>query len=130
MKIFILADAEGISGVVSMELQSKPGSIGYAEMRSLLMSDLNAAIEGALSAAAQSAGAKEIVVYDMHYYGLNIIIEEIHPEATVVLGKPPKVKPQVRKPCPPGTVGPFQPKCRVIKKPGGANKGNPFFKKN
>ncbi len=90
MKIFILADAEGISGVVSMELQSKPGSIGYAETRSLLMSDLNAAIEGALE-----AGAKEIVVYDMHYFGLNVIIEELHPSATVVLGKPPKVKPPV-----------------------------------
>jgi len=90
MKIFILADAEGVSGVVSMEHQSKPGSIGYAETRSLLMSDLNAAVEGA-----QSAGAKEIVVYDMHYFGLNVITGDLHPAASVVLGKPPKVKPPV-----------------------------------
>jgi D-amino peptidase len=88
MKIYILVDAEGISGVVNHELQVKPDSPRYEETRRLFMSDLNAAIEGALD-----GGAEEIVVYDMHYWGTNVILGEVHPKARVVLGKPPKIEP-------------------------------------
>jgi D-amino peptidase len=85
MKVYILIDAEGVSGVVSQELQAKPGAPEYERMRTYFMSDLNAAVEGA-----HRAGAGEIVVYDMHYFGLNALLEELHPEARLVMGKPPK----------------------------------------
>jgi D-amino peptidase len=57
-------------------------------MRRLFMSDLNAAVEGAVK-----AKADEIVVYDMHFYGHNVILEELHPAAKIVVGKPPKIRP-------------------------------------
>jgi len=88
MKVYILVDGEGITGVVNHPLQVMPDSPGYEEMRKFLMSDLNAAIAGA-----EEAGAKEVVVYDMHVYGLNVILDELHTGAVAVLGKPPKVKP-------------------------------------
>jgi D-amino peptidase len=88
MKVYILVDAEGITGVVDHELQVTPGSVRYGEMRGLFMSDLNAAIEGAVQ-----ADAEQVVVYDMHYYGHNVLLQELHPAARVVMGKPPKIDP-------------------------------------
>ena len=88
MKVYILVDAEGISGVVDHELQVTPGSPRYREMCGMFMSDLNAAIEGAVQ-----AGAEKVVVYDMHYHGHNVLLDELHPAASVVLGKPPKIDP-------------------------------------
>ena len=88
MKIYVLVDAEGISGVVNHDLQVKPDSPRYEETRRLIMSDLDAAIEGALD-----GGASEIVVYDMHYWGTNVILDELHTKVRVLLGKPPKIVP-------------------------------------
>lgn len=88
MKVYILVDGEGITGVVNHPLQVMPDSPGYEEMRKLLMSDLNAAIVGA-----EEAGADKVVVYDMHVYGLNVILDKLHIAASAVLGRPPKVKP-------------------------------------
>jgi D-amino peptidase len=88
VKIYILVDAEGITGVVDHELQVTPGSVRYGEMRGLFMSDLNAAIEGAVQ-----ADAEQVVVYDMHYDGHNVLLQELHPAARVVMGKPPKISP-------------------------------------
>jgi D-amino peptidase len=88
MKVYILVDGEGITGIVNHPLQVMPDSPGFAEMRALLMSDLNAAVDGAAA-----SGAEEIVVYDMHVDGLNVIPEQLHAPAKVILGKPPKVKP-------------------------------------
>jgi len=90
MKIYIMVDLEGITGVVSSERQARPGSDGYEEARRLLMSDLNAAVEGALE-----GGATEIVVYDMHYYGLNVIFNELHPRAKIIMGNPHVVPPEL-----------------------------------
>lgn len=83
MKIYILTDMEGITGVVSPDKQAKPGSFGYQEAREFLMSDLNAAVEGALE-----GGASEILIYDMHYYGLNVILDKLHPKAKIIMGNP------------------------------------------
>ena len=83
MKIYVIIDLEGITGVVSPDKQAKPGSSGYQEARELLMSDLNAAIEGALE-----GGASEILIYDMHYYGLNVILDKLHPKAKIIMGNP------------------------------------------
>jgi len=83
MKIYILTDMEGITGVVSPDKQAKPGSSGYEEAREFLMSDLNAAVEGALE-----GGASEILIYDMHYYGLNVLLDKLHPQAKIIMGNP------------------------------------------
>ena len=88
MKVYILVDGEGITGIVNHPLQVMPDSPGFSEMRALLMSDLNAAVDGSAA-----AGAGELVVYDMHVNGLNVIPEQLHDPAKVVLGKPPKAKP-------------------------------------
>jgi len=90
MKIYILTDIEGITGVVSPDKQAKPGSPGYQEARELLMSDLNAAIEGILE-----GGASEILIYDMHYYGLNVILDKLHPKAKTIMGNPHIVPPEM-----------------------------------
>lgn len=88
MKIFICADVEGATGVVSYERQSHPEAYHYQEARESFMSDLNSAIEGA-----SRGGAKEVVVYDMHCWGLNIMIDKLHPSAKAILGKPNVVPP-------------------------------------
>lgn len=90
MKIYIIIDLEGITGVVSPGKQAEPGSSGYQEARELLMSDLNAAIEGALE-----GGASEVLIYDMHYYGLNVILDKLHPQAKIIMGNPHVVSPEM-----------------------------------
>ncbi len=90
MKIYIIIDLEGITGVVSPDKQAEPGSSGYEEARELLMSDLNASIEGALE-----GGASEILIYDMHYYGLNVILDKLHPKARIIMGNPHIVPPEM-----------------------------------
>lgn len=91
MKIFIMVDMEGISGVVDFNKQATPEGSDYQRAREYLMSDVNAAIEGAIE-----AGAKEIVVFDMHYYGLNILLDKINPQVKVVIGKPAKIYPLLK----------------------------------
>ena len=90
MKIYIIIDMEGITGVVSPDKQAKPGSPGYEEAREFLMSDLNAAVQGALE-----GGASEILIYDMHYYGLNVILDRLHPRAKIIMGNPHIVPPEM-----------------------------------
>lgn len=74
--------------MVSYERQSHPQAFHYQEARESLMSDLNSAIEGAIA-----SGSKEVLVYDMHYWGLNTIISKLHPSAKAILGKPNVVPP-------------------------------------
>jgi len=88
MKIFLMADMEGASGVVSFEHQAKPDGSEYQEAREYLLSDVNAAVEGALE-----GGAEEVVIFDMHYYGLNLNLDELHPKAKLIMGKPRKIYP-------------------------------------
>lgn len=90
MKIYIIIDMEGITGVVSPDKQAKPGSSGYEEARESLMSDLNAAVEGGLE-----GGASEVLIYDMHYYGLNVILDKLHPKAKIIMGNPHIVPPEM-----------------------------------
>lgn len=83
MKIFMYIDLEGATGIVSIKHQANPDAQGYQEARRFLMSDVNSAISGAVE-----AGADEILLYDMHHYGLNVILEDLHPKASVIMGKP------------------------------------------
>jgi D-amino peptidase len=83
LKIFAVLDLEGISGVVNFDLQAHPGGLYYDEVRYLATGDLNAAIRGALR-----AGSADFVIYDTHFYGLNLVLEDLHPAASVILGRP------------------------------------------
>jgi D-amino peptidase len=76
MKIYIVTDMEGISGICNEE-QVKRESPHYGPARRLLNADVNAAIDGAFA-----GGATEVVVNDGHGGGFNLILEEMDPRAT------------------------------------------------
>ena len=80
MKVFMLVDMEGITGVVnwSQVLSDKPE---YSIGQRLLMSDVNAAIEGVLE-----AGAKEVVVCEGHAHMRNIVLEQLNDHARLIAG--------------------------------------------
>jgi len=82
MKVYIVTDLEGVTGVVSEE-QVFPGRRYYDEARLLLTREVNAAVEGALE-----GGATEVIVNDGHDGGFNIVLEELHEEAKLVHGAP------------------------------------------
>ncbi len=82
MKVYIACDMEGATGVISRDQTSKDGR-EFEEARRLLLSDVNAAIEGALA-----AGADEIIVADMHDGSLILPTRELHPAASYVVGVP------------------------------------------
>ncbi|MEI7845806.1 MAG: M55 family metallopeptidase [Chloroflexota bacterium] len=75
MKILIATDMEGITGVVNWD-QVTPGHMEYPRFRKLMTQDVNAAISGAFD-----AGATEVVVTDGHWFGTNILIEELDSRA-------------------------------------------------
>lgn len=78
MKVLISVDMEGIAGIVSW-IQDE----GEHRMitRRLMTGEANAAIEGALA-----AGAKEILVGDSHNTMINLIPDELRPEARLISG--------------------------------------------
>lgn len=85
MKIYISADGEGISGVVSSEEMHESGS-RYEEFRRLMTMDVNMAIEGAFA-----GGATEVLVNDAHWSMLNIIYEDLDPRAEIIRGSNKKL---------------------------------------
>ena len=82
MKLFISADMEGTAGVTDRD-QVSPDGADYGRCRRLMTEEVNAAILGALE-----AGAKEIVVNDAHGSARNLLIEELHPQAQLISGRP------------------------------------------
>ncbi len=82
MKVYIAVDMEGATGICSRE-QCTKSHPAYAEGRSLLLSDVNAAIAGALA-----GGADEVIVADMHNGSFNLSHGDIHPAASVIYGVP------------------------------------------
>ncbi|PSN84691.1 hypothetical protein B9Q02_09200 [Candidatus Marsarchaeota G1 archaeon BE_D] len=79
-RVYISADMEGVTGVVSQE-DVTPGRLNYERFRKLMTQDVNAAIEGAID-----AGADEVLVNDSHGEMRNILIEELHPKASLISG--------------------------------------------
>jgi D-amino peptidase len=73
---------EGVAGVVREE-QTDPAGRDYPLARRLMTLEVNAAIEGALE-----AGAQEIIVSDGHWFGTNLLPEELHPAAELLSGSP------------------------------------------
>ena len=84
MKVFVISDMEGISGIVR-PAQTHGGDPLYEEGRRLYTEEVNAAVRGA-----KAAGATEIVVMDCHGAGKgwdfnSLIPEELDPECEFVV---------------------------------------------
>src|SRR5262245_32248062 len=75
--IFMITDAEGVAGVCRQD-QTDPKD---AEMRQLLIGEINAAVEGFLS-----GGADEVVVWDGHDGSQTLSALTIHPKARLLMG--------------------------------------------
>jgi D-amino peptidase len=73
---------EGISGVVAGE-HVDANHKEYERFRRLMTGDANAAIRGAFA-----SGATEVVVNDAHGSMHNLLIEDLHPSATLISGWP------------------------------------------
>ena len=82
-RIFIVTDMEGVGGVNNADEQLLPGQRRYDESRHLLAGELNAAVEGALE-----AGATEVVIWDGHDGSRSLSIEDVHPRARLIQGRP------------------------------------------
>jgi len=82
MKIFIMTDLEGATGVAGNWSDFNPGGKEHETARRFLTGDVNAAIEGAFE-----AGAKEVIVLDGHGAALSIILEELDPRAQLIRGR-------------------------------------------
>lgn len=90
-KIYISVDFEGAACVIGFP--GKPmetlgsgletGTAVFKQAQRLVTAETNAAIRGALA-----AGATEIIVEDNHGSGHNLLYEELHPEAKVIMGGP------------------------------------------
>ena len=86
MKIYIMTDLEGISGISSPSYISasnnRPDLI--AEARKLMAADINACVEGCVR-----GGATEIIVRDGHGDGQNVTRAMIDPRADLIGGATP-----------------------------------------
>ena len=82
MKVLISVDIEGVAGVVSPE-QTRPGNPEYERARRLMTAEASAAVAGALA-----GGATKVVVNDAHGDYRNLLPDELHPSARLIVGKP------------------------------------------
>jgi D-amino peptidase len=84
MKVYIVTDMEGVSGIVRWE-QARVGTAEYAAALPLLIGEINAAVEGALA-----GGASEVLVNDGHDGGYNLTYayRDLDPRATYLTGTP------------------------------------------
>lgn len=80
MKAYISADLEGIGGILTKE-QTTKGTAEYNEACKLLSQEVYNLIDGLVS-----SGVDEVVVYDAHGNGINILYEYMHPKAKYVMG--------------------------------------------
>src|SRR5687768_10694745 len=83
MKVYISADIEGITGLVSWSQCSRPdgSSYDFPFARRMMSHDVNAAIRGA-----RRAGATEVVVKDSHGNSKNLLIEDLEPDVKLISG--------------------------------------------
>ena len=83
MRVFISADIEGCTGLVSWSQCSRPdgASYDYPFARRMMTHDVNAAIRGA-----KRAGAETIVVKDSHGNSKNLLVDELEPGIRLISG--------------------------------------------
>ncbi|MFW5697395.1 MAG: M55 family metallopeptidase [Fimbriimonadaceae bacterium] len=84
MNVFISADIEGVTGVVTWGQSGGPNSEHYDWdfARRMMTHDVNAAIRGA-----RAAGAKQVVVRDAHGSSKNLLIDQLEPGVELVSGR-------------------------------------------
>jgi D-amino peptidase len=87
--VYIIADMEGLAGVVRNGTEMRPvyrgGSAEHQRFREILTQEVNAVIAGA-----RAAGATQFIVNEGHGGTLfrNIIVEQLDPEALLIRGYP------------------------------------------
>ncbi len=83
MNVYISADIEGITGLVSWSQCSRPNgeSWDFPFARRMMTHDVNAAIRGA-----RAAGATRVVVKDSHGNSKNLLIEDLEPGIELISG--------------------------------------------
>jgi D-amino peptidase len=83
VKVYISADIEGITGLVSWSQCGRPDGQhwDFPFARRMMTHDVNAAIRGA-----KAAGATEIVIKDSHGNSKNLLIDELEPGVSLVSG--------------------------------------------
>jgi D-amino peptidase len=82
MRVYIMTDLEGCSGITLFDQTRNSLGPRYPESRRLLMGDINAAVQGALD-----GGASYVVVVDGHGNPLNLLPELMHPGAEFLCGR-------------------------------------------
>ena len=83
MDVYISADIEGITGLVSWSQCSRPdgGSFDFAFARRMMAHDVNAAVRGA-----RRGGAERILIKDSHGNSKNLLIDDLEPGVELVSG--------------------------------------------
>jgi len=82
-RILIVTDMEGVGGVNNADEQLLPGQRRFEETHRLLVGELSAAVEGVLA-----AGASEVVIWDGHDGSRALSVDDIHPKAKLLQGRP------------------------------------------
>ncbi|MCX4723917.1 M55 family metallopeptidase [Streptomyces sp. NPDC090052] len=85
MQVYISADMEGVTGLVGAQ-DVQIGGQDYQHGRVMMTEDVNAAVRGALA-----AGATRVLVNDAHGSMRNLLVDQMHPEAELVRGKPKRM---------------------------------------
>ncbi|MFC4786055.1 M55 family metallopeptidase [Nocardioides sp. MAHUQ-72] len=80
MKVLISADMEGVTGVTFPD-DCEPGHPRWEYCRRFLTGDVNAAVAGFAA-----AGAEEILVNEAHADQRNLLLDELDPRATLLIG--------------------------------------------
>ena len=81
MRVYVVTDLEGVTGVTLWSQTGPSGGAAYEASRRLLMSDVNACVEGCLE-----GGATRVTVLDGHGVPLNFVPELMHPGAEYTAG--------------------------------------------
>lgn len=82
MKVLIMTDLEGVSGVVNFLEQTYPDGKYFEQAKLLLTAEINAAVDGLLE-----VGADDILIVDGHGPGA-VHFETLHPAAKLMHGRP------------------------------------------
>lgn len=84
IKVFMVTDLEGVSGIFNSDLQCLPGvSKRFEESRKLETGEVNAAVDGLMA-----GGATEVIVWDGHDSGETLSVLDINPRCRLIQGRP------------------------------------------
>ncbi len=81
MKLYMVADMEGATGITHRDQLMETGAKRYWDGCKLLTGDINAVVEGAVS-----EGVTEVLVSEGHANMRNVLVDELHPAARVLRG--------------------------------------------